>query len=63
MIENFLGVRIPPKIVPPVPENTRGLVEGSPDPGNWQANIAPAQNGRPVVRIDGVRMWANPRPT
>lgn len=40
LILNFLGVKIPVKVFPPVLESLRGRVEPVPDPGNWHADIA-----------------------
>ncbi len=40
LITNFLGVRIPPKVFPPVLDKMKGQVEPVPSPGNWHADIA-----------------------
>lgn len=40
LIRNFLGVKIPVKVYPPVLEAMKGRVEPVPDPGNWHADIA-----------------------
>lgn len=40
LLKNFLGVKIPPKVYPPVLDKLQGQVEPVPDPGNWHADIA-----------------------
>lgn len=40
VVTNFVGVRIPPAVMPSVLEPMQGTVEGPPDPGNWHADIA-----------------------
>lgn len=40
LIRNFLGVKIPVKVYPPVLEAMKGQVEPVPEPGNWHADIA-----------------------
>ncbi|SDI70263.1 class I SAM-dependent methyltransferase [Alloyangia pacifica] len=37
---NFLGVKVPVKVFPPVLTALEGKLEGPPDPGNWHADIA-----------------------
>ncbi len=39
-VTNFLGVRIPTVVHPPVLDRLKGRVEPVPDPGNWHADIA-----------------------
>ncbi len=40
LVTNFLGVRIPPRIHPPMLDKLAGTTEGLPSPGNWHADIA-----------------------
>jgi FkbM family methyltransferase len=40
IVRNFLGVRIPTSVHPPVLAAMAGTVEGLPIPGNWHADIA-----------------------
>jgi hypothetical protein len=40
LIKNFLGVKIPVTVYPPILEPLKGKVEPVPDPGNWHADIA-----------------------
>lgn len=37
---NFLGVKMPPEIMPSVLDSLTGKVENAPNPGNWHADIA-----------------------
>lgn len=37
---NFLGLRVPTKIYPPILAGREGTIEGLPLPGNWHADIA-----------------------
>lgn len=39
-VRNFLGVKVPPAVFPPILDPMSGLVEPIPDPGNWHADIA-----------------------
>jgi len=39
-LTNFIGVRVPVDVFPPILKERDGLVEGMPDPGNWHADIA-----------------------
>lgn len=39
-VTNFMGVRVPVQVFPPVLSRLDGQVEGPPDPGNWHADIA-----------------------
>lgn len=39
-VRNFLGVRVPPIVFPPILDSRVGTVEPIPDPGNWHADIA-----------------------
>ena len=40
VVTNFLGVKMPPEIMPSVLESMTGKVESVPNPGNWHADIA-----------------------
>lgn len=40
VLKNFLGVKVPAKIYPPILDKLVGHVEPLPDPGNWHADIA-----------------------
>lgn len=37
---NFIGLKVPPEIHPPVLRARTGMVEAPPNPGNWHADIA-----------------------
>lgn len=39
-LTNFMGVKVPVKVYPPLLEPLAGTVEAIPDPGNWHADIA-----------------------
>lgn len=39
-LTNFLGLKVPVSVFPPVLDALSGQVEGRPDPGNWHADIA-----------------------
>lgn len=39
-LTNFIGLRVPVQVFPPVLAQMDGQVEGPPDPGNWHADIA-----------------------
>lgn len=39
-LTNFMGLKIPVQVFPPVLASMDGQVEGPPDPGNWHADIA-----------------------
>ena len=40
MVKNFMGVKVPPSVYPPVLEALQGKIEPVPDPGNWHADIS-----------------------
>lgn len=39
-LTNFMGLKVPVSVFPPVLDALSGQVEGRPDPGNWHADIA-----------------------
>lgn len=40
VLKNFMGVKVPAKVYPPILNPLMGQVEPLPDPGNWHADIA-----------------------
>jgi len=40
VLKNFMGVRVPTKVYPPILDKMGGTVEELPNPGNWHADIA-----------------------
>lgn len=40
VLKNFMGVKVPAKVYPPILNKLVGHVEPLPDPGNWHADIA-----------------------
>lgn len=50
---NFIGLKTPIEVYPPVLEERRGTVEGPPSPGNWHADIAEWASAFHAVKSSG----------